>query len=278
MKFDVYKEKNTDKIQFYLSQGFIQKQIDIPLADILCSLNTIIWVYKNLTDLADWDKAADFIKNHMMGVSKHTEDPSDHEYLYREVRVYIQKDKGRINGLKWRKMPLPPADKIDQYADVLSELALHCIEVCVQEFKEEAKKMQIVKTKLKMGETEDKKGKEQKYKSNRTKTFLERLERIKSADEKWQEEYLSEKENVESDETTSSKKRKRTPDVDDGKKPVKKRVRWEKTVTGGNTNGAEYRDTKRKNVSKSENSIKCGSDDQPDIQLFTATKQTMNRA
>ena len=61
---------------------------------------------------------------------------------------------------------------------LLSMLALDCIDKCEQEVKEEAKKMQRVQTKLKMAETKDPQKTDEKYKSNSTKTFLERLERM----------------------------------------------------------------------------------------------------
>ena len=250
MKSDVYKEINQDKIQSYLNQGFIQKQIDIPLGDILCSLNTIIWTYKNLMEPKHWEMAADFVKMHMLGLSKQQEDPGNHEYLYRRVRVYIQKDKYRIDGLKWR-MPLPPPEKIDEYADIVSELALHCIEVCVEELKEEAKKMEHVQSKLIIKNPEDTPKSEEKHKSNSIKalTFFKRLERLKSADDTWQESYSREKENINHDEIASHKKRKRTPTshFNPDEPPLKKSVTWAKTVIGGNTNGVEYRNVKRKN-------------------------------
>lgn len=125
------------------------------------------------------------------------------------------------------------------------------METCIQEFKEEAKEMQRIETKLTMAETKSPQKKDGKYKSNSTKTFLERLERIKSADDKWQEGYSREKENVDHDKTESHKKRKRisisSSHFNLDEPPLKKRVTWAKTVMGGNTNDAEYRNVKRKN-------------------------------
>ena len=98
--------------------------------------------------------------------------------------------------------------------------------------------MQFVQTKL-ITETEDVK---EKHKPHSTMTFFKRLERIKSADDKWQEEYSSEKEKIDPDEAVSSKKRKRISDVNDIKQPMQKKVMWAEAVTEGNGDGAKYRE------------------------------------
>jgi hypothetical protein len=276
MHCDNYKHLNKDKIGLYLEHGFTQEQIDIPLMEILCSLNVIIITYKKLTYTQEWSDAADFIKKHMLELSNHSEDPGGREDLYQKVRPYIQKDIKRINDLKYR-FTLPPQEKINEYSDILSELALDCIDKCVQEFKEETKKMQLIQPKLKLEEVEDKKKKEQKYKSNSKRNFLERLERIRNADEKWQEEYVSFKETACSDQNADGKKRKRIVTLDHKSPPTKKRVTWDETVTGGNTDGNRYRNRTRK--SRNEIDKKCSNQIQANIEPLTAaTKQTMSRA
>jgi hypothetical protein len=148
MRFEDYKKLNATKLKSYLDEGFSEEQIQTPLGDILVSLNSIINRYKSKFSLDKWSHAANFMQCSFTDESGQKKD-SRNDYLYEQVRVYIRKEPSKIEGLKYRMDKLPHKKKRSRYAEILSEIALDCINACVKEFKKEAKTQQSLQLSLK---------------------------------------------------------------------------------------------------------------------------------
>ncbi len=186
MEFKDYVESKKATLKSYQDEGFTEDQIHVPLRDILGNLNVIIDRYKAqyIDKIDKWVTVAIFMENSLAGKSQKKDKKKD--FLYERVRVFLRKDPSNISALKYKVKPLPPKEKHIRYAEILSEIALDCIEICVEEFKKDAITMQKLQSNL-SERVPDKIEKEYNICPNQsTPIKLARLKRLKEANEEWQ--------------------------------------------------------------------------------------------
>jgi hypothetical protein len=128
----------------YSAEFPVEKHLLYPVEEILLAARVIIWDYKEWNKPEEWYVGAQVLRKNMYQLSAEETKNLLYGHMYRKLFSFLRPNKETIERLvdyfDYHDIPPIPSEKMLRYLAILPEIAEDCIELCLEELKEDAKK------------------------------------------------------------------------------------------------------------------------------------------
>ncbi len=228
----------------YFAEFPEEEHLLYPIREILLSVRAIIRDYKRWNTPDKWYLGAQVLRNYIYRFSKEDAErripgQGDYRNLFSFLRPNEERKRRLVDYFDYHDIPPIPPEKMPRYLEVISEIAKDCIELCLEEMKEDAKR---------------------EVEANNVK-FAERVGMVNALSEDERLKLAEENREANAEITSSGK----PPYVEkilklrtsDAESEVRKTVKWADSITGGETDRKRY--IKEHKAAKKQNHLAQGS-------------------
>jgi hypothetical protein len=226
MDCEIYKSRRAKELKSYLEEGFLEKQLLRPISKTMVNIGALISICKHKEPVEQWYVKILFIQKKIFDASDEELAGIEDHYLYKDIRSFLNKNEDVIKSMLRYYTTIPPDDKMPRYLEILSIIAKDCVELSLEEFKEDIKKAIEEKSYESMIDERIKQADNNK-KTNET--FTQRVKRERDDEE-------------EMDDDNNSHAKRHCTDA--------KKVTWDARISGGEKDGKSYRAKFSKDKSK----------------------------
>jgi hypothetical protein len=139
-----YERIRAEKLRPYFDEFPVREHLLYPIEEILRSIRAIIGDYKRWDTPDKWYLGAAVLRRNMYQLSAEETKNLLYGHKYRDLFSFLRPNEERkrrlVDYFDYHDIPPIPPEKMPRYLEVISEIAKDCIELCLEEMKEDAKR------------------------------------------------------------------------------------------------------------------------------------------